>query len=224
MFDLDQAIAQWRQQSAAGGMNEREVLDELESHLRDDVAEQAQGGLKIEEAFAAAVRRMGHVEDLQNEFEKIEQAQRTPPLLNFAHVTNNPDMTNSNLTLNLEPRWATYAKGAAFLAPALLLWAFSCVFLFPKVQEICRDAGLAIPSFFRVVMALMGLFREHGLVTLCTGAALFTFLEWRSRKWPRYRRASIGVGVFVLNAVVLILITAMFTLALMAAPALFRGK
>ena len=133
-------------------------------------------------------------------------------------------MTTSNLTINLESRWATYAKAAAFLAPAVSLAAFSSVFLFPKVQEICRDAGLAIPAVFRVVMAMMGLFREHGVLLFGAGLLMITFLEWRSRKWPRYRRPSIGVGVFVVNAVVLVLITAMFTLALMAAPALFRTQ
>ena len=44
MFDLDQAIVAWRRQMIAAGFNSAETLDELESHLRDDV-EQCRAGL-----------------------------------------------------------------------------------------------------------------------------------------------------------------------------------
>jgi hypothetical protein len=48
-------------------------------------------------------------------------------------------------------------------------------------------------------------------------------LEWRSTAWPRYRRATIGVGTFLLNSVVLIAIFLMVVSALIAAPALMRA-
>ena len=231
MFDLDQAIAEWRRQSAAEGIAAREVLDELESHLRDDVQEQVQSGSEIQGAFAAAVRRIGQAGDLQQEFEKVDEAQRKresrQPILTFAGVTNRDHaeyMTTSNLTINLESRWATYAKAAGFLVPAVSLWAISNSFLFPKAKQICDDAGLVIPPPLRVVMPMMDLLHEHGFFMVGASMIILIFLEWRSQKWPRYRRPSIGVGVFVVNAVVLVLITAMFTLVLLAAPALFRPK
>jgi hypothetical protein len=37
MFNLDQAIEQWRRQLAVSGIRSLETLDELESHLREDV-------------------------------------------------------------------------------------------------------------------------------------------------------------------------------------------
>jgi len=37
MFNLEQAILDWRRQMAASGIKAPDVLDELESHLRDDV-------------------------------------------------------------------------------------------------------------------------------------------------------------------------------------------
>ena len=40
MFNLNQAIAEWRKQMAASGINLPEALDELESHLREDVDQQ----------------------------------------------------------------------------------------------------------------------------------------------------------------------------------------
>lgn len=70
MFNLNQAIAAWRGQMAADGIISGEVLDELESHLRDDVEEQVRGGADAEEAFDSAVRRMGPAATLRNEFAK----------------------------------------------------------------------------------------------------------------------------------------------------------
>jgi hypothetical protein len=200
-------------------------------HLRDDVEEQVESGSEIQEAFAAAVNRMGEAGDLQREFEKVDETQRkrksSQPVLTFAGVRN-PDpanyMTTSNLAINFESRWATYAKAAGFLVPAVSLWAISNSFLFPKAKQICDDAGLVIPPPLRVVMPLMDLLHEHGFFMFSASMIILIFLEWRSQKWPRYRRPSIGVGVFVVNAVVLVLITAMFTLVLLAAPALFRAK
>ena len=46
MFNLEQEITKWRQQLAAGGIKGREALDELESHLREDVEKQMDSGSK----------------------------------------------------------------------------------------------------------------------------------------------------------------------------------
>jgi hypothetical protein len=59
------------------------------------------------------------------------------------------------------------------------------------------------------------------------GAAVIAgivLLEWRSSRWPRYRRSSVGVAAFFTNTVILVFITVMFMTALMAAPALLRMK
>ena len=77
---------------------------------------------------------------------------------------------------------------------------------------------------FRIVIAMVLNIREHGMLIFGAISLMLALLEWRSGKWPRYRRSSIGVGVFVVNSAALVLITAMFTLALMAAPALFHAK
>jgi hypothetical protein len=70
MFNLDQAIGDWRRQMAAGGINSAEVLDELESHLRDDVERQARAGTDAQRAFDSAVRRLGSAKALRREFAK----------------------------------------------------------------------------------------------------------------------------------------------------------
>lgn len=70
MFNLNQALATWRQQMVSGGITSPEVLDELESHLRDDVEEQVGAGAEAEKAFDAAVRRLGPAAALKKEFTK----------------------------------------------------------------------------------------------------------------------------------------------------------
>ena len=54
----------------SGGVNNAEVLDELEGHLREDVARQERGGVEAEEAFRIAVERVGQPAALREEFAK----------------------------------------------------------------------------------------------------------------------------------------------------------
>jgi len=70
MFNLDQEITEWRSQMSAAGLKTVEFLNELESHVRDDVAEQVRTGVNAEEAFAAAVLRIGPAGVVQAEFAK----------------------------------------------------------------------------------------------------------------------------------------------------------
>jgi hypothetical protein len=70
MFDLNQAIAEWRNQMSASGIKTSEVLDELESHLRDDVDQQLRAGLNAEQVFGTSVRQIGQAEMLKAEFNK----------------------------------------------------------------------------------------------------------------------------------------------------------
>jgi hypothetical protein len=76
MFDLDQAIAEWRQQMRKAGFESPALLDELESHLRDDIAEQMRSVVGAQQAFEAAVGRIGHASALQAEFRKTGDAKK----------------------------------------------------------------------------------------------------------------------------------------------------
>jgi hypothetical protein len=70
MFNLDYAISEWRRQMMATGVKAFEVLDELESHLREDIDEQIQAGSNPEQAFEIALRRIGNPHSLRSEFAK----------------------------------------------------------------------------------------------------------------------------------------------------------
>lgn len=70
MFDLEIAVARWRRQMIAGGIKFTVLLDELESHLRDDVENEIRAGADAGNAFEAAVQRIGSADNLQEEFTK----------------------------------------------------------------------------------------------------------------------------------------------------------
>ena len=79
MFNLDQAITEWRRRMIAGGIKAPSVLDELESHLREDVERQMRPALNQEQAFEAAVRRIGQSDLLKAEFVKIDGLKKVRP-------------------------------------------------------------------------------------------------------------------------------------------------
>lgn len=76
MFDLNQAIKQWRQAMNAQPGIDLADLDELEDHLREEVSELQAKGLQEEEAFLVGSRRLGKPEDLSSEFAIADPASR----------------------------------------------------------------------------------------------------------------------------------------------------
>ncbi|MHA6796175.1 permease prefix domain 1-containing protein [Pseudonocardia bannensis] len=68
MDGVESQIAEWRAYVAkAPAVNGRDV-DELEAHLRDQIAELDAAGLIADEAFLVAVKRMGDLDTLSREF------------------------------------------------------------------------------------------------------------------------------------------------------------
>ena len=68
MDGVESQIAEWRAYVAkAPAVNGRDV-DELEAHLRDQIAELGAAGLTADEAFLVAVKRMGDLDTLSREF------------------------------------------------------------------------------------------------------------------------------------------------------------
>jgi len=74
MRDLNEKISEWRSRMAAGGIKSPAVLDELESHLREDVEREARAGWDGVAAFENAVNRIGRSDLLKAEFAKIKES------------------------------------------------------------------------------------------------------------------------------------------------------
>ena len=76
MHNLDNDIAGWRQQMFAAGIKSAEVLDELESHLRDDIERRIRAGADAARVFRVAVAQFGPPKSLKAEFEKVQNKER----------------------------------------------------------------------------------------------------------------------------------------------------
>jgi leader peptidase (prepilin peptidase)/N-methyltransferase len=74
MFDLDKAIEEWRKQMVKAGIKTPVPLDELESHLREEMEQQVRLGSSAQQAFEAAAQRIGQASALKSEFRKVEKA------------------------------------------------------------------------------------------------------------------------------------------------------
>lgn len=72
MFNPEQSIAEWRQQMMSSGIK-ASVVEELESHLREEFELQILAGLNAPSAFDAAVGQIGKAPILKTEFKKIQR-------------------------------------------------------------------------------------------------------------------------------------------------------
>ena len=71
MFDLKEAMTQWRGSLKKGSSISREAIDELESHLCDQIEQFVLAGWTEQEAFEKAVVRLGRMGELDEEFSKV---------------------------------------------------------------------------------------------------------------------------------------------------------
>ena len=71
MFNLEQSIADWRQQMLAAGIQSPEPLEELESHLREEISGQIKSGLNQQKAFDSATQKIGQPGLLKTEFKQV---------------------------------------------------------------------------------------------------------------------------------------------------------
>ena len=68
MDQLEREIAEWRAFVEESPTVDGQDVEELETHLRDQISELTGVGLATDEAFLIAVKRMGSLDDLSREF------------------------------------------------------------------------------------------------------------------------------------------------------------
>ena len=76
MPDLEQSISAWRRQMLAAGIPSPVPLEELESHLRDEILRLMETGADLKTAFETATQKMGGPSMLNKEFSKIQSSKR----------------------------------------------------------------------------------------------------------------------------------------------------
>jgi hypothetical protein len=74
MFNLNDAIAAWRKNLSQDSPCRPVDLDELESHLREQIADLLARGLSEEESFRLAAHRLGDLAALKLEYAKVDTA------------------------------------------------------------------------------------------------------------------------------------------------------
>lgn len=82
MFNLDQSIAEWRQHMLAAGIKTPVPLEELESHLREDIGGLTSSGMDERKAFQLAILRVGNPGSVACEFKK-SSAQPIPVVIGW---------------------------------------------------------------------------------------------------------------------------------------------
>lgn len=70
-FDLDKAVAAWRHSLRRDSELQGDDLDELESHLREHVAQLTREGTPQIDAFDRALNRLGSHADIEAEYRKV---------------------------------------------------------------------------------------------------------------------------------------------------------
>ena len=71
MFNLEKAIAGWRRGLEASPALSAEDIEELECHVRDQIADRVGGGATPEEAFGATLEEVGPYGEMEGEFRKV---------------------------------------------------------------------------------------------------------------------------------------------------------
>lgn len=226
MFNLENEIAEWRQLLADAGMNRPEVLDELESHLREDFARQLRSGIEEQRAFDAAIQMIGRPEALQKEFNKIGAVSwftfASDAFRAFAGIPKRRLV--SGMDEQSDPGWAAYIRAMLFIAPAFAAWVLAETFVVPKINEIWMKnlvktygSNTGFDHIRQFDNAVISLIRDNFLWIAAVVILCVVLVEWRVKFWPRYRRAFLGCSVFTLNVAILVCLGIQFLAAALAA-------
>lgn len=71
MFDLEMQINSWSEHLRARGNFTEADINELESHLREEIDDLISAGLTPDESFLVSVKRLGNVDAISHEFAKV---------------------------------------------------------------------------------------------------------------------------------------------------------
>ena len=179
---LEKSIEVWRK-----GMPARlseETIDELESHLRDAVAELMQSGLSEEEAFERAVRELGSTRGLAREFEKMEQGMWLP--IKFAIGVELLGVAAGVVTLILNMD----SPGIRFLLAShsvLVTLGYSTTFLIGAlgICYVCQRSFSGFPRQ-RLRETARATFAFGCVAAMMTIAAVALGSFWANASWGRY--------------------------------------
>ena len=139
MFNLEQAIENWRAQLSSLPAEDRR---ELETHLRETIAEWRQKGLSLEEAYLIASRRTGRPQQLTEEFAKANPVRVWRERLFWMWLA---------LFLSYTVGRALYSVGEILWAPRFVFHSSSRWLQFAELMLVCAYA--LAPAILIILLA-----------------------------------------------------------------------
>lgn len=135
MFNLEQSITEWRRQMLAVGIKQA-ALEELESHLREEIEQQEKSGQTPQQAFEIAMKTIGPGTELNKEFKKTGD----PLVTLVARFVSLVGIGCGSIAFLLslwclfllffnQPDWVMKIQGLAALATAIFSWKYGYKFL-----------------------------------------------------------------------------------------------
>ncbi|WP_198683903.1 permease prefix domain 1-containing protein [Aliidiomarina celeris] len=89
-FHLTESLHQWRSQLARNPALKSEDLDELEDHLQSHIEALTAAGLKADEAFLIACKRVGEVNNLSEQYAEVHSGRLWHNLFQASETHRNP--------------------------------------------------------------------------------------------------------------------------------------
>ena len=163
-FDLNNALQHWLAQLGRSPQVKTENLKELESHVRDSMAQLQTKGLSGEESFLIATRRAGTPAQLEPEFAKINRSPWNMVIqgliLVFLSINcwflwgilHLPRMMSHATQGRLLPAFTQFVVGlSSYLAAPPILAAVYCAYVWTRKSL----RGSSWIGFFAVTMAIL---------------------------------------------------------------------
>jgi hypothetical protein len=141
--DLEAQIAEWRAYVASAPAVNGHDVDELEDHLRHQIAELTEAGLAPDEGFLIAVKRMGDLDALSREFAREHSGRLWKQLVLAGE--DEPALTSSG--------WVEAFAFAAAAAVAIQLARLAAGFPDDAPTWFARNLGLFVLPFLAAYFA-----------------------------------------------------------------------
>lgn len=160
MESLEKEIAEWRAFVAKGPAVGGRDVEELEAHLRDQIADLDAAGLAADEAFLVGVKRMGRLDELSQEFAREHGGMLWRQLV----------LSNGGERQQPESRWPEALMFAALAAVAIQVGRLAAGFPDETPLWLARNVSLFVLPFLAGYFAYR---RRLPLRPVLVTAALF---------------------------------------------------
>ena len=194
MYDLGQSIINWKSAISNDGRCSTDEVEELETHLRDQIADLVDVGLSEQEAFTIAVSRLGVPNELCSEYEKA-----SPMRL-----------------------WRKRIFALFLAVPALGFGAFTAVFLLPKLLAVWEGLGIEVGQrwILEIPVVIFESLFHYGVYALIALIFAMILFDARAKSPSRYRYLPFSVIAHSVNFAVFIGITCVGIGFALVAPAI----